>query len=52
MRKPAFGISEHQETSKIHVKSGKRINEGNARLYRETNVDTSYMRIPNESSVC
>ena len=28
---------------------GKRINEGDARLYRETIVDTSYMRIPNES---
>ena len=25
---------------------------GGARLYRETNVDTSYMRISNETSVC
>ena len=32
---------------------GKIVNGGgDARLYRETNVDTSYMRIPNETSVC
>ena len=34
---------------------GKRVNGGDAcgdTPYRETNVDTSYMRIPNENSVC
>ena len=34
---------------------GIRVNGGNAcgdTPYRETNVDTSYMRIPNETSVC
>ena len=33
----------------------KRVNGGGAcgdTPYRETNVDTSYMRIPNENSVC
>ena len=34
------------------LKFRKKSKWGDARLYRETNVDKSYMRIPNETSVC
>ena len=45
------GIAKTDALISYALTARKKSKWGDARLYRETNVDTSYMRIPNETSV-